>query len=254
LNLGWGVIATARNLDSLADLNDSDNLRKIRLDVTDIDSIQSAVSAVEDLPLRALVNNAGYGQVGPLETLRPDELRLQFETNVIGLQVVTNAFLPLIRRCREGEGRIVHVASVLGRLSIPMAGAYNSSKHAVVALAETLRLEIGRQIPVILVEPGAIQSEFRATLKRAWGDLPQRVAGTAYQENVERYASKREDYVGRHGMSAEDCALKIFKAMNAKHPPRRVVIGADSFWSQIAHRIIPVPLWEYLLRSMNGII
>ncbi|MDR0499321.1 MAG: SDR family oxidoreductase [Holophagales bacterium] len=253
-NYGWGVIATARNLNSLDDLKDGEDLRKIRLDVTDINSIQSAASAVEDLHLRALVNNAGYGQMGPLEALRPDELRLQFETNVIGLQVVTNAFLPLIRRCREGQGRIVHVASVLGRLSIPMAGAYNASKHAVVALAETLRLEIGRQIPVILVEPGAIQSEFRATLKRVWGDLPSRVAGTAYQTVVEHYANKREDYAGQHGMSAEDCALRIFNAMNAEHPPRRVVIGADSFWAQIAKKIVPAPLWEYLLRRMNGIV
>jgi short-subunit dehydrogenase len=135
-----------------------------------------------------------------------------------------------------------------------MAGAYNASKHAVVALAETLRLEIGRQIPVILVEPGAIQSEFRATLKHAWGDLPERVAGTAYQAAIEHYANRREDYAGKHGMSAEDCAAKIFKAMNSSHPPRRVVIGADSFWAQIAHRIIPAPIWEYVLRNMNGIL
>jgi len=252
-NFGWGVIATARNVDSLNDLKDGEDLRKIRLDVTNTDSIQSAVSAVEDLPLCALVNNAGYGQMGPLEALRPDELRLQFETNVIGLHAVTNAFLPLIRRCGNGEGRIVQVASVLGRLSIPMAGAYNASKHAVVALAETLRLEIGRHIPVILVEPGAIQSKFRTTIKQAWDDLPERVAGTAYQSAIEHYANRREDYAGKHGMSAEDCAVKIFNAMNSEHPPRRVIIGADSFWAQIAHRIVPAPIWEYLLRNMNGI-
>jgi len=247
---GWGVIATARNLDSLADLKDGCNLRKIRLDVTDMDSIRSAVAAVDDLPLRALINNAGYGQVGPLEALRPDELRLQLETNVVGLHAVTYAFLPLIRRCRAGEGRIVHIASVLGRLSIPMAGAYNASKHAVVALAETLRLEIGGQVPVILVEPGAIQSNFRVAIKNAWGDLPQRVEGTPYQTSVERYANKRDEFAGKHGMSTKDCTLKIFKAMNAEHPPRRVIIGADSYWSQVAKKIIPAPIWEYVLRRM----
>jgi len=251
---GWGVVATARNLDSLADLKDGDDLLKIKLDVIDMNSIQSAVSAVEHLSLRALVNNAGYGQMGPLEVLSPQELRAQFETNVIGLHAVTNAFLPLIRRCRPGEGRIVNVASVLGRLSIPMAGAYNASKYAVVALAETLRLEIGGEIPVILVEPGAIQSRFRASLKNAWGDMPNRVVGTPYQFTVERYANKREEYAGKHGMSAEACALKIFKAMNARHPPRRVVIGADSRWSQLAHRLIPAPIWEYALRRMYSLI
>jgi len=247
---GWGVIATARNLDSLADMRDGIDLLKVRLDVTEMDSVQSAVRAVEHLPLRALINNAGYGQMGPLEALRPEELRAQIETNVIGLHAVTYAFLPLIKQRGPGEGRIVHVASVLGRLSIPMAGAYNASKHAVVALAETLRLEIGREIPVILVEPGSIQSKFRATVKNAWGDMPERVADTKYQSSVDSYANKREEYAGKHGMSAKNCALKIFKAMNAKHPPRRLIVGDDSYWSQLAHRIIPAPIWEYALRRI----
>jgi NAD(P)-dependent dehydrogenase (short-subunit alcohol dehydrogenase family) len=250
---GWGAIATARNLDSLASIEDGEDVRKIRLDVTDQRSIQSAVQEVEDLPLRALVNNAGYGQMGPLEVLAPEELRAQFETNVIGLHAVTKAFLPLIRRCRAGEGRIVHLSSVLGRLSIPMAGAYNASKHAVVALAETLRLEIGKQIPIISVEPGAIQSEFRATLKKAWGDLPRRVEGTPYQPIVGHYTSRREDYAGKHGLSAIECAKKIFRAMNSRHPPRRVVVGADSLWGQVAHRVVPAPIWEYVLRRKNGL-
>jgi len=250
---GWGTIATARNLDSLANIEDGEDVRKIRLDVTDQKSIQSAVREVEGLPLRALVNNAGYGQMGPLEALTADELRAQFETNVVGLHAVTNAFLPLIRKCKAGEGRIVHLSSVLGRLSIPMAGAYNASKHAVVALAETLRLEVGREIAVILVEPGAIQSEFRATLRKAWGDLPRRVEGTPYQLAVDRYANRREEFAGKHGLSAAECAKKIFRAMSSKHPPRRVVVGADSFWAQVAHRVVPAPIWEYVLRRKDGI-
>jgi len=253
---GWGVVATARRPEGLADLPDGDDIRKIKLDVTDEASIRAAVQAVEDLHLCALVNNAGYGQMGPLEALRADELRAQFETNVIGLQLVTNAFLPLLRRVRPGEARVVHVASVLGRLSIPMAGAYNASKHAVVALAETLRLEIGERIPVILVEPGSIKSEFRATLKNAWGDLPERLKGmegTAYLAAVERYVGRQEEFADYHGMSAEDCAKRIFSAMDAERPPRRVVIGADSFWSQVGKRLVPAPIWEYALRKVFGL-
>lgn len=252
-SFGWGVVATARNVDSLVDLNDGDDLRKITLDVTSIDSIRQVYGAIKDLPLNALINNAGYGQMGPLEVMHPEELRMQFETNVIGLQNVTNIFLPLIRRCKEGEGRIVYIASVLGRLSIPMTGAYSASKHAVVALAETLRMEIGSKIPVILVEPGAIQSEFRNTLKKAWGDMPKRTEGTAYHLTVERYAAKREDYARFHGMAAEECAKKIFNAMNAEFPPRRLIIGADSFWGQMAHMILPKPIWELILRKKYGL-
>jgi len=251
---GWGVVATARRLESLADLPPGEDLRLVQLDVTDAASLERAVAACQGLRLVALVNNAGYGQMGPLELLHTDELRAQFETNVIGLQAVTSAFLPLLRaHAGPGEGRIVHVASVLGRLSIPMAGAYNASKHAVVALAETLRLEIGPALAVILVEPGAIRTQFRATLKQAWGDLPARAVGTKYEKTILHYASKREEFASQHGMTAETCAEKIAKAMVSAHPPRRLVVGGDSFWAQVAHRILPSALFEWALRRSYGL-
>ena len=251
---GWGVVATARKPSALADLPPGPDLRVLALDVTDPLSIASAVEACRDLRLVALVNNAGYGQMGPLEMLRPEELRAQFETNVVGLQAVTNAFLPLVRaQARPGEGRIVHVSSVLGRLSIPMAGAYNASKHAVVALAETLRLEVGPGIAVVVVEPGAIRTEFRKTLQQAWGDLPERVKGTRYEAVVERYRRQREQFAQEHGLDAEACAGKILAALDARCPPRRVIVGRDSFWAQVAHRLAPAALFERVVRRLYGI-
>lgn len=252
--LGWGVVATARRLEPLGDLPAGDDLRTLALDVTQAASIAAAVEACRDLRLVAVVNNAGYGQMGPLELLRAEELRAQLETNVIGLQAVTTAFLPLIRASAlPGEGRIVHVASVLGRLSIPMAGAYNASKHAVVALAESLRMELGREIAVILVEPGAIKTQFRATLKQAWGDLPERAAGTRYEHPILHYAAKREEFAFQHGMSAEACAEQIATAMVAPRPPRRVIVGSDSFWAQVAHRCLPAALFEWAVRRSYGL-
>ncbi len=251
---GWGVVATARNIESLASLPAGEDLRKLELDVTDGASIARAAEACRDLCLTALVNNAGYGQMGPLELLRMEELRAQFETNVIGLQAVTNAFLPLISaHAAPGEGRIVQVASVLGRLSIPMAGAYNASKHAVVALAESLRVEISPGIKVILVEPGAIHSAFRATLKRAWGDLPERAQGTRYEQAIHRYATRREDFAAQHGLKAEACAKRIANAICARRPPRRVIVGKDSYWAQVAHRVLPPALFEWILRGTYGL-
>ena len=251
---GWGVVATARNPASLSDLPGGEDLCVLALDVTDGQSIGSAVEACRDLRLTALVNNAGYGQMGPLELLRVEELRVQFETNVLGLQAVTNAFLPLIAaHAAPGEGRIVQVASVLGRLSIPMAGAYNASKHAVVALAESLRVEIGPGIRVILVEPGAIRSAFRTTLKRAWGDLPERARGTRYEQAIHRYATRREDFAAQHGLTAEACAERISNAICARRPPRRVIVGRDSYWAQVAHRLLPAALFEWILRGAYGL-
>ncbi|MDP2876151.1 MAG: SDR family oxidoreductase [Holophaga sp.] len=251
---GWGVIATARKVETLADLPLGEDLRVMPLDVTDAQSIARVVEGCRALRLTALVNNAGYGQMGPLELLRTEELRAQFETNVIGLQAITSALLPQIRaNASPGAGRIVHVASVLGRLSIPMAGAYNASKHAVVALAESLRLEVAPAIAVILVEPGAIKTQFRATLKQAWGDLPERAKGTRFEQSILHYAAKREDYAYQHGMTSEACAEQIAKAMSARRAPRRVVVGRDSFWAQVAHRLLPAALFERVLRRSYGL-
>ena len=251
---GWGVVATARDPRALADLEDGEDLFRVDLDVRDGTSIAAAADVCRELRLVGLVNNAGYGQMGPLELLRPEELRAQFETNVVGLQAVTNAFLPLIRASTcPGEGRIVHVASVLGRLSIPMAGAYNASKHAVVALAETLRMEIGHEVPVILVEPGAIRTEFRSTLLKAWGDLPERAAGTPYAEAIRSYAEKRQAFAGKHGLSAEACARRIVQAMQRNRPPRRVIVGADSRWAQVAKALLPGAMYEWTARRAYGV-
>lgn len=243
---GWGVVATARNPAILADLPPGEDLRVFALDVTDAASIAAAAAGCMDLRLKALVNNAGYGQVGPLELLRPAELRAQFETNVIGLQAVTNTFLPLLRR--EPGARILQVASMLGRLSIPLAGPYNASKHAVVALAESLRLEIGREVAVVLVEPGAIRSAFRDTLAKAWGDLPERARGTRYEAVITRYLAHRNEQAERYAMAAEACARRLLKALNAKHPPRRLVVGWDAFWVGKAKAMLPAAWWEALMR------
>lgn len=248
---GWGVVATARHPESLAGLPPGGDLRILALDVTDAASIAAAVTVCADLPLKALVNNAGYGQVGPLELLRPEELRVQFETNVIGLHAMTTAFLPLLRR--TPGARILQVASMLGRLSIPLAGPYNASKHAVVALAETLRLEIGEEVAVVLVEPGAIRTEFRETLAKVWGDLPERARGTRYERILARYLAVRKDQSQRFAMDVAPCARKILRALVAEHPPRRVVIGKDAFWAGRLKALLPAAWWDRLLRRAYGL-
>jgi NAD(P)-dependent dehydrogenase (short-subunit alcohol dehydrogenase family) len=248
---GWGVVATAREVSTLENLPPGDDLRMLSLDVTDPASIAAAAGACRDLRLKALVNNAGYGQVGPLELLRAEELRAQFETNVIGLQMVTNAFLPLLRR--EPGARILQVASMLGRLSIPLAGPYNASKHAVVALAETLRLEVGHEVAVVLVEPGAILTDFRETLTRAWGDLPERARGTRYERILAKYLLAGKSRSQRYALDAETCARKILSSIVARNPPRRVVIGKDAFLASKLKAILPAAWWEAILRKAYGL-
>lgn len=251
---GWGVVATARRLESLADLPDGEDLLRLPLDITDAASLASAVEACRPLRLTALINNAGYGQMGPLELLRPDEMRAQFETNVVGLHAATCAFLPLIRAAAgPGEGRIVHVASILGRMSVPMAGAYSASKHAVVALAETLRLEVAPAVRVILVEPGAVRSGFRETLARAMGDLPVRIKGTPFAPAMEAYLDRQRTHAASHGLSAQACAARIAEAMDRTDPPRRILIGRDAFWATLGKALLPGAAWDWAVRRAFGL-
>jgi NAD(P)-dependent dehydrogenase (short-subunit alcohol dehydrogenase family) len=116
----------------------------LRLDVTDRGSIENAAreaeAALAGEGLQGLVNNAGIGIGAPLEFVELDELRRQLEVNVIGAVAVTQAFLPLLRRCR---GRIVNVGSIGGRIAQPMLGPYNASKFALEALSDSLRMELG---------------------------------------------------------------------------------------------------------------
>ncbi|HTL97968.1 MAG TPA: SDR family NAD(P)-dependent oxidoreductase [Holophagaceae bacterium] len=251
---GYAVVATARKVETLSDLPPGGDLRALSLDVTDAASIAAAVEACRDLRFVGLVNNAGYGQIAPMELLTPEELRAQFETNVVGLHAMTRAFLPLIRaKAAKGEGRIVHIASVLGRVPIPLAGAYNASKHAVVALAESLRLEIGDEIPVLLVEPGAIRTEFRRTLTSVWGDLPARAEGTRYARILRAYLEKKDSLGERWALAPERCAARIAAAIAKRRPPRRLVIGKDAFWALKAKAILPAWLWERALRRTYGL-
>jgi short-subunit dehydrogenase len=251
---GWGVVATARRLETLAELPDGEDLRRLALDVTSDVQIAEVVAACAGLRLVALINNAGYGLAGPLELLRPGELRAQFETNVVGLQALTNACLPLIRaNAAPGEGRVVHVASMLGRVSIPLMGAYNASKHAVVALAETLRMELHPRIKVILVEPGAVLTEFRDTSVRGLGDLPERAKDTPYAGMLARSIAKRLQMGDTFGCSPEAAARRILPALTRRNPPRRIPIRPEATWVRMLRAILPMALFEWAMRRTYGL-
>ena len=159
---GYRVFATARSPDDVQMLEDK-GLEALQLDVADSASIDAAVQQVLSLSdgrLYALFNNAGFGQPGALEDLSREVLRAQFETNVFGLHELTCRVLPAMRAA--GEGRIVHNSSILGLISMRFRGAYQSSKYAVEALADTLRQELhDTNIHVSLIEPGPVRSRFR---------------------------------------------------------------------------------------------
>jgi NAD(P)-dependent dehydrogenase (short-subunit alcohol dehydrogenase family) len=158
---GHRVYASARQPDALAERLGSPNAQAIALDVTVPGAAAAAVSEIlaKEGRLDVLVSNAGYGQYGAIEDVSTEQWHRQYEVNVFGAIESIRAALPPMRDARRGT--IVIVSSVAGKLSIPFSAPYCSSKHALEAIADALRVEVAPfGIRVIVVEPGPIQSNF----------------------------------------------------------------------------------------------
>ncbi|MGI9186203.1 MAG: SDR family oxidoreductase [Gaiellales bacterium] len=158
---GWNVVATMRSPADAGELAALTNVIVPRLDVTDEDSIESAVAEAQATfgGVDVLVNNAGFGAYGPLEVSSMDVVRRQFDTNVIGLLAVTKALVPILRE--RGDGAIVNLSSVGGRIAFPLGSLYHGSKFAVEGLSEALAYELAPLgIRVKVIEPGLVDTDF----------------------------------------------------------------------------------------------
>ncbi len=157
---GHEVIATARRPEVLADL---DVATKLALDVDSDASVAACVAAAGRID--ALVNNAGFGVIGPVEHLPIDEGKRLFETNFFGALRMIQAVLPQMRE--RGDGSIVNVTSVAGRVSPPLDGMYAGTKFALEGLTEALKFEVNHfGVKVALVEPGFFETEFSDNARR----------------------------------------------------------------------------------------
>ena len=158
---GWNVIATMRNPELESDLTKLSNVLVSKLDVLDLDSIENAIQAgIKKFgKIDALVNNAGYGAYGPLESFPRERILRQFNTNVIGLLDVTRAILPHFRKNKNGI--IINISSMGGKITFPLGSLYHGTKFAVEGISESMRYEVeqfGGKIKI--VEPGAIATDF----------------------------------------------------------------------------------------------
>ncbi len=158
---GWNVIATMRSPDKETELVELENVSVIYLDVTDETSIKSAISQsiAKFNNIDVLLNNAGYGAYGPLEAFSMENVRRQFDTNVIGLLATTKAVLPHMREHKSGV--IVNISSIGGRMTFPLGTLYHGTKFAVEGLSEALHYELEPMgIKVKIIEPGMINTDF----------------------------------------------------------------------------------------------
>ena len=157
---GWNVAATMRSPER-SDLGQDERLVTTRLDVTDLDSIEAAVAVTIDRFGRvdALVNNAGYGTLGALEAIPRDAMLRQLNTNLVGVLDVTRAVLPHMRK--QGEGVIINVSSVGGKITFPFNSLYHAAKFGLEGATESLAFELGSiGIRVKIIQPGSIATDF----------------------------------------------------------------------------------------------
>jgi NAD(P)-dependent dehydrogenase (short-subunit alcohol dehydrogenase family) len=202
------------------------------VDVTDASTIQAAARAINDVVgdtgLAGLVNNAGIAVAGPLEFLPIDELRRQLEVNVIGQIAVLQAVLPAIRKA---TGRVVFMGSIAGRSALPLVGPYAASKHALEALADSLRVELlPWGIQVAIIEPGVIATPIWDTSLTSATRTLERMP----VEATERYGriidalTKRVQGGTVRGLPPERVAAVVEHALFARRPKPRYLVGRDA--------------------------
>jgi NAD(P)-dependent dehydrogenase (short-subunit alcohol dehydrogenase family) len=263
---GFTVYATARRTDALADVA-SRGLRTVALDVTDEQSMTQAVAAVEaDAgPVGVLINNAGYGLYGPVEQVPMAEIRRQFETNFFGLVRLTQLVLPGMRQ--RGQGRILNVSSMGGRITLPGGAFYHASKYAVEALSDALRMEVAQfGIDVVLIEPGPVKTPWNdvaaASLATADGgpaaaDGPPAAGGDPYREYKAAvgasFGRTQAGLVGRFGSTPDDIAKVITQAVTTRRPRARYLINPVAKSLVAMNRVLPARAYDSVVRRQYGL-
>jgi short-subunit dehydrogenase len=196
-----------------------------------------------------LVNSAGYALPGPLEALAEADLRELFDTNLFGLLAVTRAFLPAMRE--RGQGRVVNVGSIMGRVTMPLLGAYNASKHAVAAVTDALRMELAPfGVSVVLVEPGAIRTGFAARALAALA--PYRDPGSPYAAALAG-TDAAWARVYRLAPGPAGAGRAIVRAATAANPAARYVVPARNRLVVATLAALPTPAADAAKRRIMGL-
>lgn len=250
---GYRVFATARKAADVSRLQ-AHGLESVRLDLADSGSIREALAEVLERSggrLLALFNNGAYGQPGAVEDLRREVLREQFETNLFGTVELTNRVIPVMRA--QGQGRIIMNSSVLGLVALPYRGAYNASKFALEGLTDTLRLELaGSGIYVSLIEPGPIESRFRANAHAAF----QRNIDGAHSVHRAKYQAM-ERRLAKPGPAApftlppEAVLRKVVQALESRRPRPRYYVTFPTHLFATLKRILPHAMLDRVLAAVG---
>ncbi len=224
LELGYKVVATARNTDDVKDLEEKypETALAVKLDVTKDEDVKTSVAKATEIfgTIDILVNNAGYGLGGGIEEPSMEQIRHQYETNVFGVIRTMREVLPLMRE--KKSGLIMNLSSVVGITAFASTGYYSSTKFALESLSEALSKEVEHLgIKVTIVEPGGFRTDF---------------AGRSFTQPANRIAdyvtSERIDAIGEYHNNQPGDPVKAVEAMikiaEMENPPLRLPLGEDA--------------------------
>jgi NAD(P)-dependent dehydrogenase (short-subunit alcohol dehydrogenase family) len=249
---GHRVYATARRSEGLASL-EADGIHGLALDVNDDSSIAGAFETVrrEAGHLDLLVNNAGFSQVGAVVDLTREDLRRQFETNVIAPVVVTGKAVPLLRAAvaKNGSAVVANVGSIVGLFTTPFAGAYCSSKAAVHSLTDALRMELAPfGIHVVAIQPGGVRSSFGQHAEAAI-----RLPENSIYKPVEGGIRARAQ-AGQQGATPADVfVVPVVESLLRNSPPRVIRGGTHSVRLPLLKRLLPAVMFDARLSKLFGL-
>ena len=249
---GYDVVGTVRSEEKAKDLYDAATehgvaVQAALLDVADAESTAKGFAAIEGRSeIWAVVNNAGFAQAGAIEDVDDDAVRYQLEVNVVAPARIARLVLPGMRM--RGEGRIVNVSSVAGRISLPLMGWYCASKHAVEAMTDALRMEVaGSGIAVSLVEPGSFGTGIWSGAR-----YPDDAATSTYADAYDR--ARRATTAGTRVMPDPVWVARTVRlALGSPVPLARYLIGADAVGGVLAERLVPTAVTDLVKGVMTGV-
>jgi NAD(P)-dependent dehydrogenase (short-subunit alcohol dehydrogenase family) len=259
---GWTVLAGVREPAAgeglLKEPGVAGRIIPLALEVTDAAQVAQAAARVEEVAaeqggvgLDALVNNAGIGVGGPLELVSPEDMRRQFDVNVLGQVAVTQAMLPALRRAR---GRIVFISSVGGRVAMAFTAPYAASKHAVEAIADALRVELANShVQVALIEPGSVATPIwdKGRAEAELVSVPPELQ--AQYGHVPAAMDRVLEQTARRGIPPDEVAETIERALTARRMRARYLVGRDAKAMVLLRRMLPDRTFDRVARRALGV-
>ncbi len=246
LEKGWNVIATMRFPEKETEFKNSESLLLEKVDVTDSNTIADAFkSGINKFgKIDVIANNAGYGLLGPLENTTEEQVKNEFDVNVLGTINTIRIAIPHFRE--NGSGKIINIASMLGRITLPFMSVYAASKHAVEGLSEDLYYELKDfNIQVKVIEPGTIHTDFFTnSLVRAESETVK-----AYDDYWHPYIKNMIER-GNNGKDPALAAKVIFKAANDNGHRLRFKVDTTAKMLILLRKTHPLWLFQWIISKV----